>query len=190
MQPLSEPNLPAALKKVFQGAIFSVWQWPQVLYDGSLATFELVRRPDTAYMLPVMDDGRILLVKDQQPHREEVVTMPRGRVEKDEPPQAAAIRECSEETGFLPTRVMHWNSYYPHGKHMWQVHFFVGRDLQKTTGPKLDAGEKISLMPVSFEDFIDMGARGELQDLKLQTIILTAQLYPEKMQELKTLLYE
>lgn len=187
---MNYPHVPPNSKKVFQGDIFSIWQWEQTLYDGTTSTFEMIQRPDTAYMVPIMSDNTILLVHDQQPHREAVITVPRGRVEKGEDPQDAAIRECEEETGYKVGTSTHWFSYAPYGKAMWQVHFYIGRDLTQVGKPQQAAGEKIKLLPVSFEEFIEKGNQGELQDPKLQIMILQAKLDPALMQKLKRLFYE
>src|SRR5436190_18064524 len=116
---LPHKSLPTNAKKVFQGEIFSVWQWPQKLYDGSIKTFELLERPDTAYLLPVLPDGKILLVDDEQPHRSPVLTIPRGMVESNELPEAGAVRECLEETGYRSETVINWFSYRAYLKNIW-----------------------------------------------------------------------
>ena len=186
---LPHKSLPTNAKKVFQGEIFSVWQWPQKLYDGSIKTFELLERPDTAYLLPVLPDGKILLVDDEQPHRSPVLTIPRGMVESNELPEAGAVRECLEETGYRSETVINWFSYRAYLKNIWTIHFFIGRNTTKVAEPAEEPGERITLHPVSFEEFIHLGGSGQLQDLKLQTIILEAQLDTAKMDRLKQLLY-
>ncbi len=175
--------------KVFQGKIFSVWQWEQKLFDGSMATFERITRPDTVYMLPILANQQIVLIRDQQPQRDEIITIPRGRVEEGEQAEAAASRECLEETGYVSQDIQFWHAYQPAGKISWTISFFIGRNAEKKSVPASDPGERMTLLPVSFDDFITMAAEGQLQDPMIQILILQAKLDPQKMTALKTLLY-
>ncbi len=54
-------------KRVFKGVRFGTYQWEQKQFDGSIATYEIVKRNDTVIILPIID-GKIILVKEQQPH--------------------------------------------------------------------------------------------------------------------------
>lgn len=46
--------LPKETKKVFSGVISEVYQWPQKLFDGTTATFEMIKRPDTVKIVAVL----------------------------------------------------------------------------------------------------------------------------------------
>jgi len=61
----------ANAKKVFQGEIFSVYQWPQEMYDGTVQTFEKLKRPDTAIVIATTSEGKFLVSKQSQPSRPE-----------------------------------------------------------------------------------------------------------------------
>jgi len=66
---MSKKNkLPKNARRVFKGEIFEVWQWPQKMYDGSTETFEMLKRPDTAVVIPVVGD-KILILTQAQPNR-------------------------------------------------------------------------------------------------------------------------
>src|SRR5258708_7335821 len=88
-------------KKVFQGEIFSVWQWEQEMFDGSKKTFERITRNDAASMIGVLPDKKIVLVWDQQPDRSGVLTPAGGGIEEGESPEEGAKREFREETGYV-----------------------------------------------------------------------------------------
>lgn len=185
----SAPYIPAHAKKVFQGKIFTVWQWEQKLFDGSTKTFEMIARPDAAYVLPVLEDTSLLLVIDEQPHREPVITLPRGRVEPGETAAQGAERELLEETGYKVRELVPWHAYRPWGKVSWTIHMFIGHGAYAAGAPQNEAGEKITLRPTSFEEFIELGITGKLQDPILQIMTLQARLDPEKMKSLRQLLY-
>ena len=50
-KPQSKQPIPINAKKVFQGIIFDVYQWEQKLFDGTVATFEKLKRPDIDIVL-------------------------------------------------------------------------------------------------------------------------------------------
>src|SRR5687768_9607031 len=93
-----EPRqMPKNAKQVFAGNTFGVWQWEQKLFDGSQMTYEAISRPDYVCVIGVNEEGKILLINDEQPHRLPVLTPPGGKVEKGEDPPTAVIRELEEE---------------------------------------------------------------------------------------------
>ncbi len=141
--------IPPQAQRVFKGVIYDVYHWQQPLFDGSDATFEMLRRPDTTSVIGVVD-GRILVINDEQPHRGARLTFPGGRVEPtDESILAAAQRETLEETGY---QFAHWrliHAWQPHTKIEQFIHLFIAWDGTKAAEPQLDAGEKITVEPLS-----------------------------------------
>lgn len=182
-------NVPEEARKVFEGKIFSVWQWDQTVYDGSTKVFEKITRPDTVYVLPVLPDNSLLLIEDEQPHREMVLTIPRGRAEIGEEPEAVGRRELLEETGHEVKELVAWGVFEPWGKVSWTIYFYIGRGAQKVTEPQPESGERITFHPVSVDQFVELAASGALQDPWLQITLLQAKLDPKKMDEFKHLLY-
>lgn len=181
--------IPKHAKKVFQGKIFSVWQWEQKLYDGSSTIFEHISRFDTVHTVGVMDDKRILLTWDSQPDREPVLTPAGGKIERGESPERAAMREFEEETGYRISKLVPWHTYYPSSKSDWAVHAFIGHQLKKIGDPHLDPGEQIELRFYSFDEFLHLGSNPDLRDKMLRIILLEAQLDPKKKKNLRNLLY-
>lgn len=143
--------IPKEARKVFKGKIFDVYQWPQKMFDGSFATFEMLKRPDTVIVIPIIDD-KIMTIEDEQPHIGMRLSFPGGRVDKtDADSLAAAKREVKEETGYEFNNWKLVNVTQPHGKLEWFISFYLAWDGKKTDEPHLDAGEKISLKQLSFE---------------------------------------
>ena len=50
-----------------------VYQWDQVLYDGSVTRFERARFLDGAFTVAVLPDGQILMTEQEQPARESFI---------------------------------------------------------------------------------------------------------------------
>ena len=146
-------KIPAHAERVFQGAVFDVYQWQQAMFDGSTATFECLRRPDTVVVLP-MDGDTVYYAEQEQPGKPPYVSMFGGRAEFDEEPLAAAKRELLEETGFVSDDWKPLFSKTPGGKIDWTIHYYVARNCRKVQEPQLDGGEKITVKQTGIDDFL------------------------------------
>ena len=180
-----KPNLPENATLAFEGKLFDIYQWEQTLYDGTTAIFEKVVRPDTITVFPVMDDGRILLIKDSQPHRSTIITTPSGRVDEGETPEITAPRELLEETGYTADI---WEPFYtnePYGKVDWVIYAFVAKKLKKVKEPSPDAGEKTEAYPVTFDELIAIARDAERYRDDFTQVVLRALADPKKMEELR-----
>lgn len=143
--------VPDSAKRMFQGMIFDVYQWPQQLFDGSSYTFEMLKRPDTVSVICVVD-GKLLIIDDEQPHLGIRQSFPGGRVdETDESIQSAAEREVREETGFSFKNWRLVRVWQPYRKMEWFIHVWLAWDVTGRQAAHPDAGEKIDLKTVDFE---------------------------------------
>src|SRR6185503_10507816 len=130
--PQPKQPMPADAKLVFKGKIFEVYQWQQKMFDGSFETFERLKRSDTAVVVPITQEGEIMLIEEEQPGRPPFVTFPGGRksgIEED--PLFAAKREFLEETGYASDDWMLWNAVQPTSKIDWAIYTFVARGCKK-----------------------------------------------------------
>ncbi|MBX9765042.1 NUDIX hydrolase [Patescibacteria group bacterium] len=186
-RPYRKSTVPESAKLVFEGQIFDVHQWEQTLYDGTIHTFEKVARQDTAVIYPILEDGRILLIKDSQPQRDTVITAPSGRLESGEYPEAAIVRELLEETGYKPETLVPFYVHQPYEKIDWFVHVFIGKNCKKVQEPKVDPGEKIELMPVTYGELIQLVLSESIRQEGLNNLVLRALLDSKKAEELKKL---
>ena len=146
-RPPSKQPIPDDARRVFKGVLFDVYQWEQELYDGTKATFEKLRRPDTVVVFPVMNDGRILLTEQEQPGKAPFVAATGGRVDEGEDVLQAAKRELREESGYEASEFILWDAQQPVSKIDWAVYTFVAKGLKKVADIHLDAGERITLRP-------------------------------------------
>jgi ADP-ribose pyrophosphatase len=93
-------------RDIFQGRILSLGVETHLLPDGRKAEFEIVRHPGGAAVLPVLDDGRVLLLRQFRPAAgDAVLEIPAGRLEPGEAPAACARRELAEEAGYRAGRL-------------------------------------------------------------------------------------
>lgn len=186
-RPKSKQPIPDSAKKVFEGEIFDVYQWEQELFDGTKAVFEKLKRPDTVIVFPVLDDGKILLIEQEQPGKELFIGAAGGRIDEGEDVLEAAKRELLEETGHEAKEFYLWNSAQPVSKIDWVVYTFIAKGVRKTAKLKLDSGERISLKPVTFDEFIKIATHENFSEKEVVYKIYEAKLDPEKMKELRKL---
>ena len=89
---------PDSSERAFQGDFIrvDVERWP------GIGTYEVVRRPDAAAVLPVTPEGDVLLVKQfRPPLRQELTEIPAGLLDvAGEDALSCAARELYEETGY------------------------------------------------------------------------------------------
>lgn len=146
-------GLPAEARLVFKGVIFEVWQWDQKMFDGTVKVFEKIWRVPTVEVIATMD-GKILIEEQDQPDRPDNINMVSGRADMDEDPLVEAKRELLEETGCESKDWTLFRTESPSGKVMHETYYFIARNCAKVKEPELDAGEKIGVKLISFEDFI------------------------------------
>lgn len=147
-------KFPDNAKLVFKGELFDTYQWEQKLYDGQVAIFEGVKRPDTAVVLAEMD-GEICYTWQHQPQKEKpYYALLGGRIEEGEDPIAGAKREMLEEAGLASDDWELLLAYDPVGKMVWTVYLYIARNCRKVAEPRLDGGEKIEFRTATFDEFV------------------------------------
>lgn len=171
--------IPEEAKKVFQGEIWAVYQWRQEMFDGSFETFEMLRRPDTVKILPIVTaeearqlgfatgaagdkagdkadmngEMRLIVTKQEQPRKDCFYDYPGGRMDEEDADElVAAKRELREETGLSFRNWKLIKVEQPFSKIDWLVYTFLATGLLGRTGQSLDAGEKIEVQAMGFKE--------------------------------------
>lgn len=183
-RPPSRQEIPAHAARVFEGVLFDVYQWEQKMFDGSKATFERLRRPDTVGVFPVLPDGRIVIVKEEQPGAAPYMSILGGRVERGEAPDAAAHRELREESGYSARELVLWDAQQPVAKLDWAVYTFIAKGIEPAGAQQLDAGERVELVMVSLDELIELVAAGACTVREVASHFIEARWNPAKRAEL------
>lgn len=188
-RPKSEQPIPENAKRVFKGTFFDVYQWEQEMFDGSKATFEKVKRPDTTIVFPVLPDGKIILAKQEQPGKPPFIGGCGGRIEEGEDILESAKRELLEETGYVAEEFILLDARQPASKIEWAVYTFIAKGIKKVAEISPDSGEKIELFSVTLDEFIDTPLRKDIRFAEAEIIptLLEAKINPEKRRELEEL---
>lgn len=169
---MDRPIVPTQIRKVFDGRVFSVTVESIRLPRGDRLEAEIIRHPGSVVLIPVTDRGEIVLVRQYRPAVGRLSwELPAGSLKHGEAPEAAAIRECHEETGLIPTVVAPLGAFFPTpGYCDEEMHFYRATGLRVPRGDDpaahQDADEDIEARPFSRDTIRAMIASGEIVDLK------------------------
>ena len=186
VRPESQRPLPKDAIKVFDGILYDVYHWEQEQFDGSVVTYEKLKGLDMVSVIPVTTDGKIIITHQQQPGSKEYITTAGGRVEEDEDPLEAVKRELLEETGYVSDDYSLWLSFQPSSRIEQALYIFVAKNCIKVTEQNLDAGEKIQVELVYFEEFANIAIGDLYNDKSIKMEFLEAMVFPDKMKALKS----
>ena len=181
-------KFPKSARRVFKGEIYEVWQWPQKMFDGSVATFEMLRRPDTAVIIPVVGD-KILILHQSQPNKPNFLSLAGGRIEPGEKPLNGAKRELLEETGYVSRDWKSWLKVNPVGKIVWTVYVYIARDCLYWQPQSLDPGEKIAVKLISYDEFLRLADNPGFYERELIGYMLRARYDKKEYKKFQQLLF-
>ena len=188
-RPEGRQPLPDHAKKVFSGILFDVYQWEQELFDGSTATFEKLKRPDSAFVVPVLENGNLLIAEDVQPGRDTVLTFPGGQIDAGEDPEAGVLRELLEETGHAATSIEFWKANNAFSKVDWAVYVFIARGVHWVQDVVQDPGEHITIKEITFDDLFTLPDDPRFQSVEILRELIEGRYDEEKRAALYNKIY-
>lgn len=165
-------------EKIYEGKIINLRIDTVELPDKKYSKREIVEHPGSVGIIPITDDGHIILVKQfRKPVEKSLLEIPAGKIEINEEPKETAFRELCEETGFVASELEYLFEFYTSpGFSNEKMYLFVAKELVEGEA-KPDGDEYIDVLKVKIEDSIKMILRGEIVDSKTIIGILYAQQY-------------
>jgi ADP-ribose pyrophosphatase len=101
-------------KIIYKGRVFGVRRDEVVEPGGLRATREVITHPGSVVVLPVLPDGRILLIRQYRyATRQYLWELVAGRIDSGESVRQAAARELIEETGYRAQRFRVFLDVFP-----------------------------------------------------------------------------
>lgn len=160
---------------IFDGRVIKVRKDTAELENGETALRELVIHSGGVCVVPVTDEGEILMVKQfRYPFQEVLTEIPAGKLEVGEDHREAGLRELREETGAACGRFEYLGVCYPSVAYLTEkIHMYLATELTFDK-QSLDEDEFLDVIKVKFEDAVKMVMDGSLPDAKTQCAILKA----------------
>jgi ADP-ribose pyrophosphatase len=137
------------------------------LPDGKTTTREYIKHPGAVVIVPLLDDGSVLLERQfRYPHKQVFIEFPAGKIDPGEDPLVCAKRELKEETGYTATQWQYLctihNAIAYSDEHL---DIYMARGL--TPGPnQLDDGEFLETITASVEQTLAWVREGKITDVK------------------------
>jgi 8-oxo-dGTP pyrophosphatase MutT (NUDIX family) len=159
------------VQTVFKGRVFSVEAGMLTFPNGREHDLAIVRHRPSVVLIPVEDDGRVVLVRQYRaPIARMTWEFPAGSLDAGESADAAARRECEEEIGRVPARLDRLGAWYPAPGYCDEELIFFRVSGLHAPPPdsihKPDEDEDIESRRMTIAEARAMAARGEIVDLK------------------------
>lgn len=160
---------------IFDGKIIAVKKDRAELENGEVVNRELVVHPGGVCIVPITDEGEVLMVKQfRYPFQTVLTEIPAGKLEFGEDHREAGLRELKEETGAACEKFEYLGVCYPSVAYLSEkIHMYLATGLSFDK-QKLDEDEFLDVIRVKFEDAVNMVMNNEIEDAKTQCAILKA----------------
>lgn len=159
---------------VYKGAIIEVYQDEMEFASGNTAKWDYVHHEGAAAVVPVLPDGRILMVSQYRNALErETLEIPAGKLDQTgEPGSVCAGRELEEETGYRCARLEWLITVRPTVAYCDEkIEIYVARDLVPSR-QNLDEDEYVDVRVCTLEELKEKIFAGQIEDAKTIAAIL------------------
>ena len=153
-------------RKIFDGRVFKVTV--DTVREGELTyQREVVHHHGSAVILPVHDDGTVVLVRQyRHPAVRYLLEAPAGTLNDGERPESGAARELEEELGLIAGRMEKLSEFFVSPgfleEKMW---VYLATELAEGK-QRLDEDELLDIVRLPISDALEMISSGEIQDAK------------------------
>ena len=166
---------------LIQGRTFKLRRDHLKTPDGRETKFEIIEHGGSVVIIPVDADGNMLFVLQyRHASNGDLLELPAGTRDGDEPYEECAAREIREETGMEAGKLEKVSEFYlAPGYSTEFMGVFLATDL-KHNPLDADDDEFLSVEKMSVKEAFEMAGRGEMPDAKSLAALLLARPYLEK----------
>lgn len=153
---------------IFRGKVFNT-KVDQIEYDsGNKAVREVAEHPGGAVVVPVTDDGKIVMVTQHRyPLNKVLLELPAGKLNKDEDPFICAVRELEEETGYKSKNVTELGCIYTTpGYSTEKLWIYLAKDLKPGDHNREEGEFGMQVLELSMQEIENKIYNGEIVDGK------------------------
>ncbi|MCB6200302.1 NUDIX domain-containing protein [Extibacter muris] len=159
---------------VYEGAILKVYQDTMEFANGNSARWDYIHHVGAAAVVPVLDDGRILMVRQYRNALErDTLEIPAGKLDvPGEPGIECSRRELEEETGYQAGTLDWLITIRPTVAYCDErIEIFVARGLTASR-QNLDENEYVDVRPYELSELKEMIFDGRIEDSKTVAALL------------------
>ena len=162
--------------EIFDGVILHVFKDTVNLPNGNPAIREVIRHVGAVGVIPMTDDGRVIIERQfRYPLNRVITEIPAGKLDSfTEDRLSAAKREREEETGYTAKEWIPMGDYYPTPAYCDErITLYLARGLEQ--GQRhLDEDEFLNFEAVPLSDLVEAVMGGRITDGKTQVAVLKA----------------
>jgi ADP-ribose pyrophosphatase len=147
--------------------------------NGKVLNKEIVEHQDSVGIVAVRGSSVILVIQYRHAANKMLLEIPAGKIEKDETPRQAAVREMAEEIGCAGTLKPLLKCYLAPGYSTELMHVFVATNLREITRGRLDDDENIEISQLKLSVAIKRCLNGKIRDAKTIAALLAYYYYSQ-----------
>ena len=160
-------------RMIYDGKIIHLFVDDIELPNGRKATREYIRHQGAVCIVPLTDDGKVVVVDQfRYPFGRVVTEIPAGKIDPGEDPETAARRELSEETGIEGGDLTFIGEFYSSPAilteiiYMYTVKNFTRGELHT------DPDEFVEVREIPLDKLVEDILSGRIKDSKTQAAVL------------------
>jgi ADP-ribose pyrophosphatase len=164
-------------RRFYTGKIVNVRVDDIELPTGKLTTREVVEHPGGVAVLPLEEDGSVVMVRQwRYPFMEELLEIPAGKLSPGEAHDACGLRELAEETGLIPSSYEYLGCVYPSpGYSAETLHLYLARGFTRTKS-RPDEDEFLVVERHPFKEVEKLIMEDKIRDAKTIAAVLKTKL--------------
>jgi ADP-ribose pyrophosphatase len=154
-------------KLVYEGPVFGIRRDEVLEPTGLRTTREVITHPGSVVVLPVLPDGKIVLVRQyRHATRQFLWELVAGRIDAGEAPRQAAKRELIEETGYRAKRFRIFLDVFPAPGFLEERMYILLAEGVSPGKAEPEEDEKIISRAYSVTELKQLIRKGQLRDAK------------------------
>ncbi len=152
---------------IYEGQVFGIRRDEVIEPSGVRTIREVISHPGSVVVLPVLPDGRILLIQQyRHAARQYLWELVAGRIDPGETPKVAAARELIEETGYRAKRFRVFLDIFPTPGFLEERMFILLAEGLTAGEAEPEEDEKIISRAYNRKQLEEMIRSGKLRDAK------------------------
>lgn len=152
---------------VYEGSVFGVRRDEVIEPSGIHATREVVTHSGSVVVLPVLPDGRIVMIRQyRHATRQFLWELVAGRMDEGETPREGAARELIEETGYRARKFQIFLDVFPTPGFLEERMYILLAEGVTPGTAEPEEDEKITVNAFTHKELLSMIRRGKLHDAK------------------------